>query len=74
MSENTNNLILEHLRALRAGQDAMRADLSEIKQRLGNVEKELGHLHGVVAEQSVSIYRLAGRVERIEIRLELVSP
>jgi hypothetical protein len=46
----------------------------ELQMRMGRVETELAHLYGAVAEQSVRIDRLASRVERIEIRLELVSP
>jgi hypothetical protein len=71
MAENVDNLILEHLRAIRSDLSGLRDDVRSLTVRTGNVETELGHLHGVVAEQSVRIDKLAGRIERLERRLEL---
>jgi DNA-binding protein YbaB len=71
MTDDVANLILEHLRALRA-------DNAEIRRRLGNLEVEvarLGKLVAVVIDgQQHVIARMAefeARFERIERRLEL---
>jgi len=38
MTDNVENIVLEHLRALRAGQDRIEAGLKEVRQRLTGVE------------------------------------
>jgi ubiquinone biosynthesis protein UbiJ len=38
MTESVENLILEHLRAIRADVAAVREDVREIKQRLSSLE------------------------------------
>ena len=38
MSENVENLILEHLRGMRASQERMEHELREIKNRIPSVE------------------------------------
>jgi predicted nucleic acid-binding Zn-ribbon protein len=73
MTENMESLILEHLRHIRAGQDAMREDIREIKVRLSNLETEMAQVHVRIAELSVRIDRLSNRVERIETRLGLIE-
>lgn len=42
--EDVDNLILEHLRAIRADIAGMRDDIREVKQRLSNVESGIGSL------------------------------
>jgi predicted nucleic acid-binding Zn-ribbon protein len=78
MTENVENLVLEHLRALRAGQERMERKLDEHTQRLGRLEmaiaglrRDMVHTDEAAAEQSVRIDHLAERLDRIERRLEL---
>lgn len=68
---DTDNLVLEHLRAIRA-------DVSDIKDRLGQVELNLSTLGQQVGALTTAVYSgkvdfdsLRRRVERIEQRLEL---
>ena len=74
----TDNLILEMLRAIRAEIAGLRADLKENTQRLGRLEVSIAGLrrdsaHGeeTQVEQEARMDRLARRIERIEKRLEL---
>ena len=67
MTDDVSNLILEHLRHLRAGQDALRADMLEVKERLGQLEAGYASL-------SRRIDRMDGRLVRIETRLGLIDP
>jgi hypothetical protein len=60
------NLVLEHLRAIRATQDRHSDDLREIKGRLGILEQQY-------ASVSNRIDRIDDRIFRIEKRLELVE-
>jgi archaellum component FlaC len=63
---STENIILEHLRAIRATQDRHSEDLREIKGRLGILEQQYASI-------STRLDRLDERVNRIEKRLDLVE-
>ena len=73
MADEIANLILEHLRAIRAKQDDMAVDISELKQRMGLLEGQVAHLFGQYAILSNRIDRIDTRLERIERRLDLVD-
>jgi predicted nuclease with TOPRIM domain len=63
---STDNIILEHLRAIRAAQDRHSDELREIKGRIGILEQQYANLSG-------RLDRLDDRVARIEKRLDLVE-
>ena len=78
--ENVENLILEHLRAMRADVAGIREDMQEVKQRLsgleagvGGLKRDMGDLYTENASQHVRYDRLASRIEKIERRLEITS-
>jgi hypothetical protein len=78
MTDNTENLILEHLKRFQAGQERIVVELKEIKSRLSQLEigvagirGDIAHVSGDQARQQVSIDGLVERIERIERRLEL---
>lgn len=78
MADNVENLVLEHLRAIRAGQERMENELRDIKGRLSAVEsslngvrRDLVALSEADARLQVGIDRMGDRVDRIERRLEL---
>ena len=80
MPENIDNLVLEHLRAIRADIAAVKEDTREIKARLAVVEsgvaglrRDNGDFASSIAAQHLSYDRLADRVERIEQRLNLAN-
>lgn len=66
-----DDLILEHLRALRAGQDAIRSDLRDLKARMSSIESYVAAAHGDSVRQSSRLDEIESRVETIERRLEL---
>ena len=45
MTDNVENLILEHLRALRGGQDRIGHELREVQSRLSSLETAVIGLH-----------------------------
>lgn len=80
MSENIDNLILEHLRAIRADMTKQKDTMEEIKyrlisidERLTLVEKGVANLHGDMAFLQSRMDKQGERIERIETRLELAS-
>lgn len=80
MVENVDNLIIEHLKAIRASIDKNTQELSDVKMRVGSlenrlvmVEKGVINIHEDIALVHSRIDRVDNRIERIEKRLELAS-
>jgi phage shock protein A len=73
MTEATDNLVLEHLRALRADAVATRSDLRDVKARLSSIENYIATLHGDQARAASTIDELALRIERLEQRAGLID-
>lgn len=78
MSEQIDNLILEHLKRFQAGQDNINRKLDELIRRTSNLEagqasviQHLGHLAAADASQQMTADGFNSRLERIERRLEL---
>jgi predicted nucleic acid-binding Zn-ribbon protein len=66
MSSAAENLVLEHLHAIRATQDRHTEDFREVKTRLGFLEQQYALI-------STRLDRIDERVLRIEKRLQLVE-
>jgi predicted nucleic acid-binding Zn-ribbon protein len=66
MTDETANLILEHLRRMRLSIDRTEENMLEVKQRLG-------HLESQYATISNRMDRVDLRLDRIEKRLDLVE-
>ena len=84
MSDNIENLVLEHLRGLRNQIEALqvetRADFQEVKHRLTGVESGIAGLRRDslstqedVYRQQAAIDRINERIQRIEKRLDLTG-
>ena len=75
---STDNLIVEHLRAMRTEIAAVKADTTDVRLRLGSVEssildmrRNVVHLFEDMAHQQLTMDKLFDRVQRIEKRLDL---
>jgi hypothetical protein len=80
MADDVNNLVLEHLRAIRADLRDVRDTMLEQRNRLTRMEIGLAGLRrdqgtdaGGVAERGLRLDRMADTVRRIENRLDLVD-
>lgn len=71
MTENVENLILEHLRAIRGTLSDHGERLNRIELRLSTIEQTLGSLYALSGSDRETMNALMRRVERIERRLEL---
>jgi uncharacterized protein YabE (DUF348 family) len=69
----TDNIIPEHLRAIRSTPDGLAQDMREVKSRLGNIESQVGMLTAQYASLSNRLDRMDERVGRIERGLDLVD-
>jgi septal ring factor EnvC (AmiA/AmiB activator) len=74
----TDNLVIEHLRAIRSEIAAVKADTTDTRQRVGSVEtsiidmrRNVVHLFEDMAHQQITMDKLLDRVQRIEKRLDL---
>lgn len=66
MSQSTDNLVLEMLRAIRATQEKHSHDLLEIKERIGFVEQQYASI-------SRRVDRIDERLDRVDRRLGLIE-
>ena len=73
MADEPRDLVLEHLRAIRAEITAVREDGRETKARQAAVEDMFSFLVSAITRMQHSLDRVADRVERIEKRLELID-
>lgn len=77
MSDEPDNMVLTLLRAVRGDIAEVRLDVRELKERVTNLETLIGNststeLHHY-ASLSGRLDRVAGDVERIKVRLDLVD-
>jgi len=68
---SASNLVLEHLRHIRAAVDAIRDDIRDLKTRVTSMEISVATLLGADAAKSDRIDRLEDRIDRLERRLEI---
>jgi tetrahydromethanopterin S-methyltransferase subunit G len=74
MTEDTSNVVLEHLRYIRTRLDSVETAVQQLTMRFSAVEGHIAADHVNEAVQNSEIDRLKLRVDRIERRLELETP
>lgn len=84
MNDNVENLVLEHLKALRSEIQTLRSEMhsefKDVKMRLSSLEgsnvsikHDAADIRGDYVRQQVSIDAIVERLQRLEKRLDLVS-
>lgn len=73
MTTDIDYLILEHLKAIRADQGAMKADLRDIKPRLLAMESYQAASHVDAVRQSSRLDEFDTRLARLEVRVDLTG-
>lgn len=73
MADNVENLVLEHLRALRAGQDRIEHKLAELSARITSLETATARSRSDNLSTQEDVYRQQGVIDRINERLERVE-
>ena len=80
MTDNIENLLLEPMKRVQAGQDRLELRLEEVVSRIGHLEvsvaglrRDFAHSDENAAAMSVRLDRLNERFDRIEKRLEGVG-
>ncbi len=73
MTEDTENLVLEHLRHLRKEMDGLRDDVRDLKFRTNRIEQGQASVEQALAHHSGKLDRIDDRLAHIEKRLNLVE-
>lgn len=71
MSENIENLLLEHLKSIQNVLTDLKTGQRLTNERLGAIEHHMAGFHVTVSHHQEDIQSLKIRLERIEKRLEL---
>jgi hypothetical protein len=73
MAEETDNLILEMLRRVRASQERTELDIADLKGRLSALEQVTGQILVLLGTMAQRMDRFDERLARIERRLDLID-
>ena len=73
MAENFD-LVLEHLKAIRADIGGIKTELKELRARTASIEVRIAHLHSDMVTNLHSLDTLREDVDHIKIRLNLHDP
>ena len=73
MTEETENLVLEQLRRIRASQERTELEIHELKSRVSALEVTTGQILTLLGSMNQRMDRFDERLGRIERRLDLVE-
>ena len=73
MNQETENMVLEMLRRIRASQERTELDLADVKSRVSALEQMQGQVLVLLGAMSQRMDRFDERLGRIERRLDLVE-
>jgi thiamine pyrophosphokinase len=73
MTEEVENMVLEQLRRIRASQDRMELDMTDLKVRMSAMEQHQGQIMTLLGSLGQRMDRLDERMGRVERRLDLVD-
>jgi hypothetical protein len=73
MADETDSIVLEHLRRIRASQERMELDISELKARVSGLEQVTGQILHLMGTMNQRMDRFDERLGRIERRLDLAE-
>jgi len=71
MTENVENLLLEHMKSIRAQLDRIERDIQDLKARMGSLEIHSVAMQSEVVRHSARFDEFDTRLIRIERRLDL---
>lgn len=71
MSQQTDNLVLEHLRHIRGRVDSMSLDVVDLKTRISALEEMQGQVLVLLGAMGKRMDRTDERLARVERRLDL---
>ncbi len=73
MAAEGNNVVIEHLCAIRSSSGKIERELSDLLHRVSSMERYLANLQSDVANIHLRLDGQGERLDRVEHRLELVD-
>ena len=73
MTDEANNIVLEHLRHIRRAVDRIELDLTDVKSRVSSLEQVQGQILALMGTMNQRMDRFDERLGRVERRLDLVD-
>ena len=73
MTDETENIVFEMLRRIRASQERTEADIANLKSRVSSLDRHFAEQTAQIATLNTRMDRFDERLSRIERRLELVE-
>jgi hypothetical protein len=73
MAEDSDNLVLEMLRRIRASQERTELDIADLKGRVSALEQVTGQILVLLGTMAQRMDRFDERLGRIERRLDLID-
>jgi predicted nuclease with TOPRIM domain len=73
MAEKSENLVLEHLRAIRTDMGQLKEGVDRVELRLASIEGHIASFQLSETRQNSELDKLCQRIDRIEKRLELAD-
>lgn len=73
MNDKVENLVLEHLRALRGDMSEVKQSMRHTNERLAAIEHHMAGFYTTTLNHTDEISELRRRLERVERRLEIMD-
>jgi hypothetical protein len=73
MTDEANNIVLEHLRHIRRAVDRIELDLTDVKSRVSSLEQVQGQILALLGTMNQRMDRFDERLGRVERRFDLVD-
>ena len=73
MTDEPNNIVLEHLRHIRRAVDRIELDLTDVKSRVSSLQQVQGQILALMGTMNQRMDRFDERLGRVERRLDLVD-
>lgn len=73
MTDEMQNIVLEHLRLIRASVDDLKTEVRNFNLRVGSTEHQIAGFQLLTAGQNAEIDHIKVRLDRVEKRLDLTE-
>jgi hypothetical protein len=73
VTDEPNNIVLEHLRHIRRAVDRIELDLTDVKSRVSSLEQVQGQILALMGTMNQRMDRFDERLGRVERRFDLVD-
>jgi hypothetical protein len=73
MADEPDNIVLEHLRAIRGDVSQIKANTAGVMRRMDTLQSEMALVHRKLADMAMEMSQISDRLDRLERRTGLVD-